>query len=231
LVQRYEKLGAIKDLKMDNVKSNNGWDRYFPQLVTTDKAGDSYAIERKAESGAEGKGARVQRVVFARWNDNADVEEEVTVYWKQAFKWADHDKCGGRVVAVLLADDRYEHDYEHDLLRRVRAESRWFNKDDPTVPVGSDGQRKCCLASINLPGGYGEIMRRDYDISRDLEALKREAARLNTTALPLAQATVIGSKSSIANKQAQTDSHQAFLEGQDSEDEEDEQDKSRGVSR
>lgn len=184
---------------MYNVKSaREGWDRYFA-LAVTDKDGDAYAIERKTVPELErmlvaddarakrliGSGARVERVVFERWNNEAGVREEIHVPWRGAFKWADHDKSGGQVVAVLVGDS----DTGDWRWPRLRAKSLRFNSEHHLVPIGSAGKPKHNLSAISVDG-LGEIMRRDYDISRELEARQREAERFDATMEPIAHATV-----------------------------------------
>lgn len=173
---------------MYNVHSTReGFSRYFSPIMT-DNSGDLYAIERAyspqlMDSAASGV-AFVQAVVFERWSNDAAVREEVHVSWQNAFRWADHDKSGGNVIAVIVGDDSARSGW-----RQVRAKSLWFNVDHPSVPIGSDGKPKHTLYAISVEE-IGDIMRRDYDVSREMEIRRQEAARLNTTVSDLPQATV-----------------------------------------
>jgi hypothetical protein len=151
------------------------WSRWFP-LIEQDKAGDVYAIESRAINLDHLTGS-VQAVVFERWNDVAKVSEEVTVAWQKAFKWADSDPCGGHVVGVFVGNNHGRMNQQF-----IQAKSYWFNPRYDRTPIGSNGERKHSLVSINIDGSSGgPVLVRDYDVRREVANKAAEAARLGVT--------------------------------------------------
>jgi len=68
--------------------------------------GDRCAYEIEYAGHARvGRSLTVEYVAFQRFNETAKVSEEVRVHWTEAFRWADHDPCGGLALcAVYLSD-------------------------------------------------------------------------------------------------------------------------------